>query len=127
MEKQLAFVKEFHDACGIYSQENPSIKIPAQVRDVRLRIMQEELDEFKEAIEKEDLVESARELADILYTLLGTVHGLGIQKEFAAVFEEVHKSNMTRLDENGKPIQRADGKILKSARYREPNIKQFFK
>lgn len=126
MKKQLKLVKEFHDVCKIYSQEKPNIHIPESVRTVRQLMLEEEVQEVKKAIEQEDLIESARELADVLYVLLGTVHGLGIQEQFEAVFEEVHNSNMSRLDENGKPIQRADGKILKSTNYREPNIKQFF-
>ena len=64
----------------------------------------------------------AKELADIAYTLLGTIVSHGLQDEFEHIFDAVHESNMSKLDENGKPIYREDGKILKSSRYHEPDL-----
>ena len=126
MKKQLEMVKEFHKACDIFTQENPNAHIPAHVKQVRKTVLEEEVKELEEAIDSENISASARELADVLYCLLGTVHALGISKEFEAVFEEVHNSNMSKLDKNIKPVLREDGKILKSDMFREPNVTQFF-
>lgn len=127
MNKQLRQLLEFHNAFGIYVSDTPKLKIPEEVHQLRLRVMREEVEEY--GIEyaasgnpDERLQAVAKELADIAYTLLGTVVSHGLQHEFERVFDAVHESNMSKLDEDGKPVYRADFKILKSDLYREPDL-----
>lgn len=127
MKKQLAQLAEFHRAFGIYTNDRPTLRIPQEVHQLRMRVMQEEVAEYAKeyAIAGNDdarLQAVAKELADIAYTLLGTVISHGLQEEFERIFDAVHESNMSKLDENGKPIYREDGKILKSSRYHEPDL-----
>ena len=123
MKKQFKQLEEFHRAFGLYINEQPTLRIPQD-----LRVMKEEVDEYAEEYaitgdtEDERLQAVAKELADIAYTLLGTVVSHGLQDEFERIFDAVHESNMSKLDENGKPIYREDGKILKSSRYHEPDL-----
>ena len=89
---------------------------------MRIRLLQEELDEYQEAVEKKDLIEIADALTDLLYVLLGTFVSHGLQDYAEDLFAEVHRSNMSKLDENGAPIFRQDGKVLKSKRFSPPNL-----
>ena len=84
--------------------------------------MKEENDEYLDACEKGDLVEIADALGDMMYILCGTILSHGLQSKIEEIFEEIQRSNMSKLDENGKPICREDGKILKSKKYFKPNI-----
>ena len=128
MRKQLKQLEEFHEAFGLYTKEQPTLSIPQALHELRMRVMKEEVDEYAEEYamtgdtENERLQAVAKELADIAYTLLGTVVSHGLQDEFERIFDAVHESNMSKLDENGKPIYREDGKILKSNRYHEPDL-----
>jgi predicted HAD superfamily Cof-like phosphohydrolase len=85
--------------------------------------MKEENEEYLEAAKNNDIVEIADALGDQLYILCGTILKHGLQHKIEEVFEEIQRSNMSKLDENGKPIFREDGKILKSDRYFKPDIK----
>jgi len=85
--------------------------------------MEEENNEYLEAAKNGDLVEIADALGDQLYILCGTLLKHGLQGKIEAVFEEIQRSNMSKLDENGKAIYREDGKIMKSDLYFRPNIK----
>lgn len=127
MDKQLRQLLEFHKAFGIHLSDTPVLKIPDKVHELRLRVMREEVaeygDEYALAGDPDERLQAvAKELADIAYTLLGTVVSHGLQDEFERVFDAVHQSNMSKLDEHGRPICRADGKILKSDRYHEPDL-----
>lgn len=128
MRKQLDQVKEFHKCFGLDINEQPTLRIPRQLHELRMRVMKEEVEEYAEEYaitgdtEDERLQAVAKELADIAYTLMGTVVSHGLQDEFVRIFDAVHESNMSKLDENGKPIYREDGKILKSGRYHEPDL-----
>ena len=93
-------------------------------RELRLELIVEEVEELADAIDNEDLVEIADALTDILYVTYGAGHALGIDLD--ACFDEVHRSNMSKLDENGKAIYRADGKVLKGPNYFPPNLKNIF-
>ncbi len=84
--------------------------------------MQEENDEYLEACEKGDLTQIADALGDKLYILCGTILAHGLQDKIVEVFEEIHRSNMSKLDDNGQPIYREDGKIMKSNNYFLPDI-----
>ena len=86
--------------------------------------MKEENEEYLEAAMRKDIVEIADALGDQLYILCGTILRHGLQHKIAEVFQEIQRSNMSKLDENGKPIYREDGKVLKSALYFKPNIRE---
>ena len=85
--------------------------------------MQEENQEYLEACKNNDLVEIADALGDMLYIWCGTVLKHGLQDKIEDIFDEIQKSNMSKLDVNGNPIFREDGKVMKSDQYFEPNIK----
>ena len=89
-------------------------------RELRLELIQEEVDELGEAMEQRDMVGIADALTDILYVVYGTGHSYGIDLD--ECFQEVHSSNMSKLGEDGKPIRRDDGKILKGPNYFEPDL-----
>jgi predicted HAD superfamily Cof-like phosphohydrolase len=89
--------------------------------------MKEENEEYLEAAQRGDLVEIADALGDMLYILCGTINAHGLQDVMGEVFEEIQRSNMSKLDANGEPIYREDGKVMKSDRYFKPNIAQFIK
>jgi predicted HAD superfamily Cof-like phosphohydrolase len=86
--------------------------------------MKEENEEYLEAAKSNDIVEIADALGDQLYILCGTILRHGLQHKIVEVFEEIQRSNMSKLDVNGKPIYREDGKVLKSELYFKPNIQK---
>lgn len=86
--------------------------------------MREENEEYLEAAQNKDLVEVADALGDQLYILCGTILKHGLQHKIVEVFEEIQRSNMSKLDDDGNAIYREDGKILKSSNYFKPNIKE---
>ena len=116
-------VKKFAEAFNIkYSKEiNPNLD--QSTIDLRFRLMEEENLEYLEATKNNDIVEIADALGDILYILCGTILAHGLQHKIVEVFNEIQRSNMSKLDINGKPVIREDGKILKGPNYFKPNIK----
>jgi predicted HAD superfamily Cof-like phosphohydrolase len=115
-------VAQFHDAFGIQNNFTPTSELsPAEVQ-LRFDLMKEENEEYLEAAKNGDLVEIADALGDQLYILCGTILRHGLQDKITEVFEEIQRSNMSKLDANGKPIYREDGKVLKSELYFKPNI-----
>lgn len=120
-------VRHFHDAFGIGNERKPKAMIREKDVNLRYQLMKEENEEYLEAAKKGDLVEIADALGDMLYILCGTILKHGLQKEFAAVFEEIQRSNMSKLDKEGKPIYREDGKVLKSDLYFKPDIARILK
>jgi hypothetical protein len=86
----------------------------------------EELQEYKNACQQGNLIEVADALGDQLYVLIGTILRHGMQDIIEEVFNEIHSSNMSKLDEDGKPVIREDGKILKGKNYFKPNLKKIF-
>ena len=124
MEKQLKAVEEFHTS---FMQENgvtPRL-IDAKDSILRYNLMAEENDEYLQACEEGSLVGIADALGDKLYILCGTILKHGMQDVIEKVFDEIHASNMSKADENGKAILREDGKILKGPGYFKPNIEKF--
>ena len=100
----------------------PVPKFPTMdIQELRIELIREELEELRVAIEDKNLVEVADALADILYVTYGAAHSFGIPID--ACFNEVQRSNMSKLDENGKPIYRSDGKIMKGINYSKPDLK----
>lgn len=117
-------VETFHDAFGIKNHYEPTAELTHDEVQLRYKLMREENEEYLEAAEKGDLVEIADALGDQLYILCGTILRHGLQHKIEEVFAEIQRSNMSKLDENGKPIYREDGKVLKSNLYFKPNIKE---
>lgn len=117
-------VETFHDAFGIKNHYEPTAELTLDEVQLRYKLMREENEEYLEAAEKGDLVEIADALGDQLYILCGTILRHGLQHKIEEVFAEIQRSNMSKLDENGKPIYREDGKVLKSNLYFKPNIKE---
>ncbi|MDQ3051187.1 MAG: nucleoside triphosphate pyrophosphohydrolase family protein [Bacteroidota bacterium] len=115
-------VREFHEVFGLDHHNDPKTDISDRIIELRHRLMAEENDEYLEAAKEGNLSLVADALGDKLYILCGTIIAHGLQDKIVAVFEEIHRSNMSKLDEDGKPIYREDGKIMKSQRYFLPDI-----
>ena len=94
-----------------------------KINKLRLDLIKEELDELKEAMDNKDLLEVADALTDILYVTYGAGHAFGINLD--QCFEEVQNSNMSKLDENWKPIYNDAGKVMKGPNYFKPNLSKF--
>jgi len=94
-----------------------------KINDLRINLIEEELNEFKEAISKKDLEEVADALTDILYVTYGAGHAFGINLDDC--FEEVQKSNMSKLGDDGNPIYNENGKVMKGPKYFKPDLKKF--
>jgi predicted HAD superfamily Cof-like phosphohydrolase len=116
-------VEKFHDAFGIKNNYTPESNLTDAECELRFNLMKEENEEYLEAAKKGDIVEIADALGDQLYILCGTILRHGLQDKIVEVFQEIQRSNMSKLDENGRPIYREDGKVLKSQLYFKPNIK----
>ena len=124
MKKQIDHVAEFHDVFQIGNEFSPKVDVGSEVYMLRYNLMREENDEYLDACKQGDLVEVADALGDQLYILCGTILKHGLQHKIEEVFDEIQRSNMSKLDTNGKPIFREDGKILKGENYFKPNIKE---
>lgn len=123
IKEAIASVEEFHNSFGIKNNQTPIANIESDQIELRHRLISEENNEYLEAAKNNDLVEVADALGDQLYILCGTILKHGMQDLIGEVFEEIHRSNMSKLDQNGKPIYREDGKVLKGENYFRPNIK----
>ncbi|MBW2962568.1 nucleoside triphosphate pyrophosphohydrolase family protein [Mesonia aestuariivivens] len=124
MKKRIDAVKEFHTAFGLGYQEELTASLGKAKNLLRFNLMKEENEEYLEAANNEDLVEVADALGDMLYILCGTIIEHGMQHKIEEVFEEIQRSNMSKLGADGKPIYREDGKVLKGPNYFKPNIKE---
>lgn len=124
MKKQIGHVYKFHESFGIDNQHKPTAEIREQIYQLRHKLMEEENDEYLDAAKRGDLVEIADALGDMLYILCGTILSHGMQDVIEEVFDEIQRSNMSKLDENGNPIYREDGKVMKSNLYFKPNIER---
>ena len=122
IKNELKAVAEFHDAFGIKSANAPVLSLPEQTVLLRHNLMKEENEEYLEAVQNKDLVEVADALGDMLYILCGTILSHGMQHKITEVFNEIQRSNMSKLGSDGKPIYREDGKVLKGPNYFKPNI-----
>jgi predicted HAD superfamily Cof-like phosphohydrolase len=122
MKKQLDHVEKFHDTFGIPNEYAPVASINEGLIDLRFRLMAEENEEYLEAAKSGNLVEVADALGDMMYILCGTILSHGMQHKIEEVFEEIQRSNMSKLGEDGQPIYREDGKVLKGPNYFKPNI-----
>jgi predicted HAD superfamily Cof-like phosphohydrolase len=98
-----------------------------QKNNLRFELMKEENEEYLEAVQNNDIVEIADALGDMLYILCGTILEHGLQHKIEAVFDEIQRSNMSKLGEDGKPIYREDGKVMKGPNYFKPNFEAILK
>ena len=119
------YVKDFADKFGIYTSNNPYIPDFATAQ-LRLDLLQEELDEVKAAIYSRDLVNLLKELTDLQYVLDGAYLAFGLDRYKILAMREVHKSNLTKLGPGGKVIKDDRGKIQKPKGYRKPDLSQLF-
>ena len=118
-EKVGIFMKTF----GQEVKDKPSFSTE-KINNLRVSLIEEELKEFKDAMESKDLLEVADALTDILYVTYGAGHAFGINLD--KCFDEVQNSNMSKLDPDGKPIYNDFGKVMKGPNFFKPNLKKFF-
>ena len=119
-EKVGLFMKTF----GQEVKNEPSLSTD-KINKLRVSLINEELEEFKEAIKNNDLKEVADALTDILYVAYGAGHAFGINLD--KCFDEVQQSNMSKLGDNGKPIYNEAGKVMKGPKYFKPDLSKFLK
>ncbi|MBJ7879387.1 nucleoside triphosphate pyrophosphohydrolase family protein [Gelidibacter salicanalis] len=122
MKKKIEAVKAFHTAFKIGHRETPKANLGIEKNMLRYKLMREENEEYLDAANANDLVEVADALGDMLYILCGTIIEHGLQHKIEEVFDEIQKSNMSKLGADGEPIYREDGKVLKGPNYFVPNI-----
>lgn len=120
-------VREFHETYGLPVESAPNIS-DQKTNDLRINLIAEELEELQEALKNNDIVETLDALIDLQYVLDGAFLSFGLHDVKEAAFAEVHRSNMSKLGEDGKPIRReSDGKVMKGPNYFVPDMTQFIK
>ncbi len=122
MESKIKAVERFHNSFGLGVSHRPQANLGEEKNKLRFNLMDEENKEYLEAANNDDLVEVADALGDMLYILCGTILEHGMQYKIEEVFEEIQRSNMSKLGADGKPIYREDGKVLKGPNYFKPDI-----
>lgn len=127
MQRQINAVKEFHTAFGLGVSNTMRADLGEQKNMLRFNLMKEENEEYLEAVQNNDLVEIADALGDMLYILCGTILEHGLQYKIEEVFDEIQRSNMSKLDQNGLPIYREDGKVMKGPNYFKPSFEEILK
>ena len=115
------YIREFHAAYGVPVREKPTLPKYLEA-ELRVRLLREELSEFVIALENYDLVEVLDALCDIQVVLDGTFLQFGMMSIKEEALAEVHRSNMTKLGVDGKPIRREDGKVLKGPNFEPPQL-----
>jgi len=127
MKEQIKQVLEFKKAFGQVVKTSPIACIEKKQYELRYDLMFEENNEYLEAAIKGDLELIADALGDLLYVLCGTIIEHGLQDKIVEVFQEIHRSNMTKIGKDGNPICRDDGKLLKGPYYSPPNLSDILK
>lgn len=123
MKRKIKAVADFHQAFGLGISQQPRADLGPEKNLLRFNLMDEENREYLEAANRGDLVEVADALGDMLYILCGTILEHGMQAKIGEVFEEIQRSNMSKLGADGKPVYREDGKVLKGPNYFRPDIR----
>jgi len=121
MNPMQAKVKEFHDTYGLNDPPHPVIP-PREVQALRMRLIEEETDEFRQASDSGNLTDAIKELCDLLYVVLGAANAYGVDIE--PFFAEVHRSNMTKLWQDGKVRKNELGKVIKPPTYSPADIQR---
>ncbi len=116
-----AAVAAFHAAFDLPRQALPCVDVGEKLSQLRVALLEEEVGEFVAATHARDLVGIADALGDIVYVAYGAALTYGIDLDL--VLAEVHRANMSKLDSRGQPVKRADGKVVKSERYRPPDVR----
>ena len=124
MKHQINSVKIFHEIYKLSYKDSPVADIGIDKINLRFKLMAEENQEYFEAAKNNDIVEVADALGDMLYILCGTIIEHGMQDKIEEIFDEIQKSNLSKLGEDGKPIYRNDGKVMKGPNYFKPNISE---
>lgn len=124
MKHKINAVELFHNSFGLGVSKTMKADLGREKNLLRFNLMDEENKEYFEAANANDLVEVADALGDMLYILCGTILEHGMQYKIEEVFEEIQRSNMSKLGADGKPIYREDGKVLKGPNYFKPNIEE---
>jgi predicted HAD superfamily Cof-like phosphohydrolase len=127
IKKPIQAVIDFHNAFGLGVEQNPKANLPHAISKLRFDLMKEENEEYLQAARANDIVEIGDALGDMLYILCGTIIAHGFQDKIESIFDEIQKSNMSKLGADGKPIYRKDGKVLKGPNYFKPNIEKILK
>ena len=122
MQNKISSVKKFHESFKIGYNNTHIADLGKEKHKLRFDLMAEENSEYLEAANNGDLVEVADALGDMLYILCGTIIEHGLQDKIEDVFNEIQRSNMSKLGLDGQPIFRKDGKVLKGPNYFKPNI-----
>jgi len=121
MNEFIKKVQEFHDAFGVKNATSPT-NVEAETYELRTELIMEETKEYLDACKDDNLTDIADALGDQLYIIFGTILKHGLQDKIEEVFNEIHRSNMSKLGADGKPIYREDGKVLKGPSYTKPDI-----
>ena len=124
INKPIKAVTEFHKAFGLSVEYEPKADLSSDITELRYNLMKEENEEYLQAVKSNDLIEIGDALGDMLYILCGTIISHGFQDKIEALFDEIQRSNMSKLGIDGKPIYREDGKVLKGPNYFKPDIKK---
>ena len=124
MKSNLNAVKQFHEAFGLGVLQEPKAHLGEDKLTLRFNLMAEENEEYLEAARNNNVVEVADALGDMLYILCGTILEHGLQHKIEEVFDEIQRSNMSKLNHDGRPIYRGDGKVLKGPNYFKPDIEK---
>ena len=122
VKEQLNQVQQFHEMFELDFAEIPTAQVAAGLAEMRVKLIEEELSEYCKAAKNGDIVEIADALTDLLYVVFGTIVIHGLTDLAEELFTEVHRSNMSKLDTNGRPIHREDGKVSKSPKYSRPDL-----
>ena len=127
IKKPIKAVTEFHNAFSLSVEHKPKSDISSEITELRYNLMKEENEEYLQAVKSNDLIEIGDALGDMLYILCGTIISHGFQDKIEAIFDEIQRSNMSKLGADGKPIYREDGKVLKGPNYFKPDIEKILK
>ena len=119
-------MQEFHEAFSLGIAAEPTADLSSEKVHLRYELMKEENEEYLEAAKEGNLVEVADALGDMLYILCGTIIEHGMQDKITEVFAEIQRSNMSKLGEDGKPVYRDDGKVMKGPNYSQPDLEKIF-
>lgn len=124
IKKPIEAVTKFHESYGLGIEHTPKANLPKNISELRFNLMKEENEEYLQATRDEDLIEIGDALGDMLYILCGTIIAHGFQDKMESIFDEIQRSNMSKLGADGKPIYRKDGKVMKGPNYFKPNLKK---
>ena len=124
IKKPIEAVTKFHKSYGLGIEHTPKANLPKNISELRFNLMKEENEEYLQAAQDQDLIEIGDALGDMLYILCGTIIAHGFQDKIESIFDEIQRSNMSKLGADGKPIFRKDGKVMKGPNYFKPDLKK---